>query len=281
MLGSRAIWHKGWKAVAVHPAAPSDWSHFAEDRWELYDTDADRTEMHDLAGRHPEKVRELVDLWYHEAGKYHGLPLDDRTALEILLEERPQLAAPRARYTYPSGITEVPEASAVNVRNRSFTIAAEVEIADENAGGVLFAHGSRFGGHALYLKDGTLRYVYNFCGITEQLVVGSTRIPTGKVVLSAGFEKHGDGTPTSGTLSLYIDKEKVAEQTIRTQPGKFALAGEGLNIGRDGADPVTQDYPGRRPWPLTGATIREVLVDVSGEPYVDLEKEAVGAFMRD
>jgi arylsulfatase len=123
--------------------------------------------------------------------------------------------------------------------------------------------------------------VYNFCGISEQLVVGSTPIPTGKVVLSAGFEKHGDGTPTSGTLSLYVGEEKVAEQTIRTQPGKFALAGEGLNIGRDGADPVTQDYPGRRPWPLTGATIREVLVDVSGEPYVDLEKEAVGAFMRD
>ena len=191
MLGSRAIWHQGWKAVAVHPAAPSDWSHFAEDRWELYDTEADRTEMHDLADQHPEKVRELVDLWYHEAGRYHGLPLDDRTALEILLEERPQLAAPRARYAYPSGITEVPEASAVNVRNRSFTIAAEVEIADEDAGGVLFAHGSRFGGHALYLKDGTLRYVYNFCGITEQLVAASSRVPTGKVILSAAFAKDG------------------------------------------------------------------------------------------
>ena len=131
MLGSRAIWDKGWKAMAVHPAAPSAWSHFAEDRWELYNTDTDRTEMHDLAGQHPEKVRELVDLWYHEAGRYHGLPLDDRTALEILLEDRPQLAAPRERYTYYPGISEVPEASAVNIRNRSFTIAAEVNIADD------------------------------------------------------------------------------------------------------------------------------------------------------
>ena len=237
--------------------------------------------MHDLAERHPEQVRELVDLWYHEAGKYHGLPLDDRTALEILLEERPQLAAARERYVYPAGITEVPEASAVNIRGRSFTIAAEVEIVDERAGGVLFAHGSRFGGHALYLRDGTLRYVNNFCGITEQVVAASTQVPTGRVILSAAFEKDGDGTPTTGTLSLYVGEEKVAEATIRTQPGKFALAGEGLNVGRDGADPVTQDYPGERPWALTGGTLKEVLVDVSGAPFLDLEKEAVGAFMRD
>jgi arylsulfatase len=87
--------------------------------------------------------------------------------------------------------------------------------------------------------------------------------------------------PTTGTLSLYVNDEKVGEATIQTQPGKFALSGEGLNIGRDGADPVTQDYPGRRPWSLNGASIKQVLVDVSGEPYVDLEKEAVGAFMRD
>ena len=168
MLGSRAIWHKGWKAVAVHPSAPSDWSRFGEDRWELYDTESDRTEMHDLAEQHPEKLRELIDLWYHAAGRYNGLPLDDRTALEILGEERPQLTVPRDRYVYRPGLTEVPEASAVNIRNRSFTIVAEVDVADENAGGVVFAHGSRFGGHALYLKDGTLKYVNNFCGITEQ-----------------------------------------------------------------------------------------------------------------
>jgi len=281
MLGSRAIWDKGWKAVAVHPSAPSDWSHFAEDRWELYNTEEDRTEMHDLAEQHPEKVRALVDLWYHEAGRYHGLPLDDRTALEILLEERPQLSKARERYVYYPGTSEVPEASAANLRNRSFTIAAEVEIATADAGGVLFAHGSRFGGHALYLRDGILKYVYNFCGITEQMVEASRPVPTGKVILSAVFEKAGDGVPTTGSLSLYINEEKVGEAKIQTQPGKFALAGEGLNIGRDGADPVTQDYPGQRAWAFSGGTIKHVTVDVSGEPFTDLEKEAVGAFMRD
>ena len=237
--------------------------------------------MHDLADRHPEKLRELIDLWYHAAGRYNGLPLDDRTAVEILGEERPQLTVPRERYVYRPGLSEVPEASAVNVRNRSFTIVAEVEIADGDAGGVVFAHGSRFGGHALYVKDGTLRYVYNFCGITEQVVEASGRLPAGKTVLSAVFEKEGDGMPTSGTLSLYVGDEKVGEERIQTQPGKFALSGEGLNIGRDGADPVTQDYPGRQPWAFTGGTIEQVVVDVSGDPFIDVEKEAVGAFMRD
>ena len=281
MLGSRAIWHNGWKTVAVHPSAPADWSHFAEDRWELYNTADDRTEMNDLATQHPEKVRTLVDLWYHQAGRYHGLPLDDRTALEILLEERPQLTKPRERYVYYPGTSEVPEASAANIRNRSFTIAAEVEIANEDAGGVVFAHGSRFGGHALYLKGGTLKYVNNFCGITEQMVVASKQVRTGKAVLSAVFEKKDGAMPTAGTLSLYINEEKVGEEEIQTQPGKFALSGEGLNIGREGADPVTRDYPGRRPWALSGGTINEVIVDVSGVPFVDLEKEAVGAFKRD
>ena len=88
--------------------------------------------------------------------------------------------------------------------------------------------------------------------------------------------------PTTGTLSLYVNEDKVGEGTIQTQPGKFALSGEGLNIGRDGADPDTQpDYPGTRPWALTGGTINEVVIDVSGDPFIDLEKEAAGAFMRD
>jgi len=281
MLGSRAIWHRGFKAVAVHPAAPSDWSHFAEDRWELYDTTRDRTEMHDQAAEQPERLRSLVDLWYHEAGRFHGLPLDDRTAVEILGEKRPQLTESRGRYVYRPGLSEVPEASAANLRNRSYTITAEVEIGDERAGGVIFAHGSRFGGHALYLRDGVLKYVYNFCGITEQVVAASEPLRPGKAIVSAVFEKQGDAMPTTGTLSLFVGDERVAGATIQTQPGKFALAGEGLNIGRDGADPVTQDYPGPRPWAFTGGTIREVVVDVSGTPFVDLEKEAAGAFMRD
>src|SRR5262249_11835524 len=159
MLGSRAIWHKGWKATAVHPTI-AGWGHFEHDRWELYNTDEDRTEMHDLAAQYPEKVQELVNLWFHEAGKYNGLPLQDRTAVEVLSMERPQLSTLRDRYIYYPDCAEVPEAAAVNVRNRSYTIAAEVDIQTPEASGVLFSHGARFGGHSLYIKDRTLKYAY-------------------------------------------------------------------------------------------------------------------------
>jgi arylsulfatase A-like enzyme len=164
MLGSRAIWHKGWKAVSVHPTI-AGWGHFDGDRWELYDTEADPTESHDLAAANPEKVRAMINLWFHEAGKCHGLPLIDRSAVEVLADpSRPQIAPPRDRHTYYPDASEVPESAAVNIRNRSYTIAVGVAIASEDAAGVLFSHGARFGGHALYVRDRKLRYVYNFVG---------------------------------------------------------------------------------------------------------------------
>jgi arylsulfatase A-like enzyme len=99
MLGSRGIWHDGWKAVTTHPTI-SGWSHFNDDVWELYHTDVDRAELHDLAAEHPDKLREMVNLWFAEAGANGAFPLDDRSALEILLTPRPQLASPRDRYVY-------------------------------------------------------------------------------------------------------------------------------------------------------------------------------------
>ena len=171
MLGSRGIWHDGWKAVTTHPTL-SGWSDFNDDTWELYHTDTDRAELHDLAAEHPDKLRELVNLWFAEAGDNAGFPLDDRSALEIITTPRPQLASPRDRYVYFPGTAEVPEAQAVNVRNRSYTIGALVDIPAPGAQGVLFAHGSRFGGHALYVKDNRLHYVYNFVGMMEQKIDG-------------------------------------------------------------------------------------------------------------
>ena len=141
MLGSRGIWHDGWKAVTTHPTL-SGWSHFNDDTWELYHTDVDRSELHDLAAEHPEKLRELVNLWFAEAGANDAFPLDDRSALEIILTPRPQLASPRDRYVYFPDTAEVPESQAVNIRNRSFTIGALVDIPAPGAQGVLFAHGS-------------------------------------------------------------------------------------------------------------------------------------------
>src|SRR5262249_23601812 len=151
--------------------------------------------------------------------------------------------APRDTYVYYPNTLEVPEAVAVNVRGRSFKIVAEVDVQSPEAGGVLFAHGHAFGGHALYIKDGKLKYVYDYLGIAEQVVESDEDVPSGKCVLGVEFTKESQ-TPqaTTGSLALFIDDRKVGElKDVKTQNGKFALAGEGLNIGRDGASPVTWD----------------------------------------
>ncbi|NUV63682.1 arylsulfatase [Streptomyces sp. CAI-85] len=284
MLGTRGIWHQGWKAVTTHPAI-SGWSNFQRDTWELYHTDTDRSELHDLAGQEPERLQELIGLWFHEAGVNGAFPLDDRSALEILSTPRPELTPARNRYVYRPGGSEVPEAVAVNIRNRSYAIGALVDLpGGPAAAGVLFAHGGRFGGHALYVKDGRLTYVYNFLGSEEQRITATEELPTGdQVILAASFDKDGEVSPgvATGVLSLYHGDRKVGEGRIRTQPGRFTLAGEGLNVGRDGGDAVTSDYPGPAPHAFTGGTLHRVAVDVSGDPYVDLEREAEAMLARE
>jgi arylsulfatase A-like enzyme len=283
MLGTRAIWRDGWKAEAIHAGAPAGWSHFAEDKWALYHVEEDRAELHNLAEQHPELLEELKALWHVQAGQYLGLPLEDRTAIEVLTTPRPQMSPPRDRYIYYPNTLEVPEAVAVNIRGRSYKIAAEVDIHTPEAAGVVFAHGHRFGGHALYLKDRKLKYVYNYLGQVEQMLTSDDDLPGGPCILGIEFVKESQTVgATTGTLTLYIDDTEVRELgDVKIQNGKFALCGEGLNIGRDGGAPVTPDYPNERPWALTGATIKHVIVDVTGEPYLDLEKEAIAMMSRD
>jgi len=281
MLGSRGIWHQGWKAVTTHPTI-AGWGNYGKDTWELYHTAEDRSESHNLAEQYPDKLQELINLWFFEAGKYQGLPLDDRSAVEIFLTPRPKMTKPHDRYVYYPNTAEVPESQAVSIINRSYSIRAEVEIAASRAEGVIFAHGSRFGGHTLYVKDGRLHYIYNWLGDIEQKISSSKLVPTGASTLSAIFTKEGENPPhvANGTLAIYINDEKVGEGKIRTQPGRFSIAGEGLNVGRDGGEPVTGDYPGEYPWPFTGM-VKQVVVDVSGEVSIHHEREAHAMLMRD
>jgi arylsulfatase len=282
MLGSRAIWQEGWKAVSTHPTI-SGWSNFAADTWELYHTDTDRSELRDLAGEQPDRVRELVNLWFAEAGANGAFPLDDRSAVEILTTPRPQLASPRDRYVYFPDTAGVPEAQAVNIRNRDYIVGVRVDVLDREASGVLFAQGSPFGGHALYVKDGRLHYIYNFVGMLEQLVVATEDIEIGEdQILSASFVKDGEDPPgvSTGVLSLFHGDRQVGEGSIKTQPGSFGLSGTDLTVGRS-ISRITRDYPGERPWRFTGGTVKGVAVDVSGDPYVDLERAAAAMIARE
>jgi arylsulfatase A-like enzyme len=281
MGGTRAIWQDGWKAAAVTAAAPDAWADYPTQEWELFDTRLDPSECHDLSAEHPEKLQELIAVWWTQAEQYNALPLENRGVVEVLGTKRPQIAKPRDRYIYYPGCAEVPESVAPNIRNRSYTIAVEAEIETPDASGVLFSHGARFGGHALYLKDGKLKYVYNWVGLQEQIVESTEPITTGHQVLSATFEREGDTMPAEGTLTLHIGTAKVGQGRIKTQPGKFSIAGEGLNIGKDSGEPITDDYAGTSPWPFVGGVIKRAVIDVSGDPFIDLAREAAMAFARD
>ncbi len=202
MLGTRGMWEKGWKASAVH-APLAGKSHFDKDQWELYNVDVDRSESKDLAKENPEKLKQLIAAWFEEAEKYSVLPLDDRTPLEILSIERPVEEPPRDRYIYYPNTSSVSETCAVNIRGRSYKIIADVDITAD-AKGVVFAHGSRFGGHALFIKDRKLYYVYNFLGIKPEQKFVSGVLAPGKHSLGVSFmrEKAGKYGESLGTAQL-------------------------------------------------------------------------------
>jgi len=280
MLGTRGIWHDGWKAAALH-APISGVGHFDKDVWELYHVDSDYSESKNLAKENPEKLKELIDLWFSEAKKNFVLPLDDRTAIELLAIQHPTTEPLRSRYIYYPGTSPVPESIAVNVRGRSYKIIADVDLTSDSAG-VIFAHGSRFGGHALFIKDRRLYYVYNFLGIKpEQKFVSSEPLQPGKHTLGMAFarEKSGKYGESIGTTQLYVDEKVVAEGPMKTQPGHFTLCGDGLCVGLDSEDQVTSEYTA--PNKFSDGTIIGVAVDVASDVYPDLEREAAGALARD
>ena len=278
MLGTRGIWEDGWLAAAVH-APITGKGHFDKDAWQLYHVDVDRSESKDLAKENPDKLQTLIKVWFEEADKNNVLPLDDRTAVEQLGIERPSDEAPRERYIYYPDTSPVPEGVAVNIRGRSYKILSDIEIGAD-ASGVIFAHGSRFGGHSLFIKDRKLHYVYNFLGIKpEQHFVSSGAVGPGKHTVGMEFtrEKSGDHGEAIGSVKLYIDDKVVAQGSMKTQAGKFTLSGDGLCVGFDSADAVSQEYksPGR----FKGGTIRFVGVTVEKAQYLDLEKEAQRVMM--
>ncbi len=130
------------------------------------------------------------------------------------------------------------------------------------------------------MEEGHHVYAYNWLGEHVQTIVSDEPVPQGHVVLSASFAREGDDMPARGTLSLHMRDKQVGAATIMTQPGKFSIGGCGLVVGRSGAEQVVDDYVGERPWPFLGGTIVKVVIDVSGEPFVDLAKEAAAAFAR-
>jgi arylsulfatase A-like enzyme len=283
MLGTRGIWHRGWFASTVHAATPAGWSHFDRDRWELYHIEKDRSQCHDLAAEHPEKLDEMTTLWFAEAAKYNGLPLADLNILETMVRFRPYLTGERKSFTYYPHAAEVGMGAAAEPRGQSLSILAEVTVDTTGAEGVLFKQGGGHGGHVLFIQDGRLHYVYNFMGDEEQRVSSASAVPLGKHIFGVSYTRTGtvenSHTPL-GDVTLYVDGDSVgALAGVKAHPGTFGLAGATISVGRNTGSAVSSTF--KAPYDFTGGTIAQVNVDLSGAPYVDVEKELALAFAKD
>jgi arylsulfatase len=217
-------------------------------------------------------LQELIALWWEEAEKYNVLPLDSRMQARMA-EPKPLAARPTGRYVYYPGGAASFEYTAVNVKNRSHTITASVEIPAGGAEGVLLAHGSWFAGYSLYVQDGRLHYVHNYLGLAEYRVSSADTLPTGAVTLRFQFRKTGEHR---GIGTLFVNDAPAGEGEIpQTVPGVIETSGEGLCCGYDSGLPVTDQY--QAPFRFTG-TIKRVVVEVDGVEDYDPEAQLRAAF---
>jgi len=250
MLGSRALWAGGWKAVAWHQK-DTPWE---QDTWELYHTDVDFTETENLAEKNPEKLKELIDLWQTEAEKYNVLPLDDRRYERAADPTRPVAALSREQYTFFPGTSILHPLAAPQLLGKVHTVTAHVEIPAHGAEGVLVCSGGEFGGWTLFLKDGKFYYVHNYLKLKEYVLASPTVIPAGKHTLSIHFvpnEKHVKPDYSIADVTLAVDNETVGVLKGVQVAGQYsAMTGYGLLVGRNIGTPVSHHY--KAPFPFTG-----------------------------
>ncbi len=247
MFGNRGIYHKGWTAVTRHKTpwllvgekVPA----FDDDVWELYDTSKDWSQSNDLARQMPEKLYQLQRLWLIEATRYNVLPLDDRVAerLNADLAGRPMLIKGN-RQIFFGGMGRLSENSVVNVKNKSHSVTAVLEVPQSGAGGVIIAQGGNIGGWALYVKDGKLKYCYNLLGIHYFYAEAGSALQPGDRQVRMEFKYDGGGLGKGGTASLYVDGKKVGEGKVAGTAAMVFSADDGLDIGCDTGSPVAEDY---------------------------------------
>jgi arylsulfatase len=245
MFCNRGIYHNGWTAVTRHstPWVMAELPPFADDTWELYDTNTDWSQAHDLAAEMPEKLEELKTLFMEEARKYNVLPLDDRRVERFNsdLAGRPTLIQEKSQLLF-GGMGRLAENVVLNVKNKSHAVTAQLQVPEGAAEGVIIAQGGEFAGWSLYVKSGRPKYCYNLFGLQRFYVEGATEIPPGAHQVRMEFVYDGGGLAKGGTVSLYVDGEKAGEGRLEgTVPMAFS-ADETCDVGSDTASPVSDDY---------------------------------------
>lgn len=261
-MGHRGIYSDGWKATTYHEQGQP----FEADVWGLYHLDSDFSECHDRAGEHPAKLREMVDLWWSEAGDKGVLPLDDRT-LE-LFGGTPRPATPHARssYVYIPPLSHIPSDASPPLGGRAWTITADVTVAHDPVQGVIYARGTHGVGHSFFVHDAKLQFDYNALGVHQRASAPLTLTP-GRHALTARFEREGR---SSGVVFIGVDGTEIGSVPI---PRIVRMLGStGTDIGRDALSPVVQDY--EAPFPFTG-TIHSVTFEIrSRTTAADIEATA-------
>jgi arylsulfatase A-like enzyme len=281
---NRGLYHDGWMASSpsfVPWAAVRE--EFDPDKavWELYNVDEDFSQANDLAAQHPEKLRQLQDLWWVEAAKYNVLPLDWRAGIRMNAElmGRPSLIRGRTKLEYFAGMTGLPDAAAPPMLNKSWTITADVNLPDDKTSGMIITHGGLEGGYGLYLRDGRPTFVYNYLSVDRPTFASQDALPKGKAQLVVDFVYDGGGMGKGGAITITANGKKVAEGRLeRTVPVQFSI-GEGLDIGMDGGSPV--DFTYQLPFAFTG-TIDKVTIELKAkasdlkQPEAAVRGKAVG-----
>jgi arylsulfatase A-like enzyme len=247
MFVNRGIYHKGWTAVTRHSTpweVTAKLPAFDDDVWELYGPD-DWTQARDLARENPQKLHELQRLFLIEATKYNVLPLDDRRVERFNsdLAGRPQLIKGTTQILF-GGMGRLSENSVLNTKNKSHSISAQVVVPQGDAAGVIVAQGGKFGGWALYVKDGKPAYCYNVAGLKSFTIYGDATIPTGEHQVRVEFAYDGGGLGKGGSVTLYIDAKKCGEGRVEmTMPMIFG--DETCDVCAGTGTAVSADYPER------------------------------------
>jgi len=277
MFGNRGIYHDGWVACTRHsipwlmvPNPP-----LSKDVWELYHVADDFSEAHDLAAKDPAKLKELQDLFMKEAARNHVLPIDDRRSerFSAAIAGRPDLMGDRTSLTVFPGMVGISENVFINVKNRSYTITAPVELRDATTNGVIIAQAGAFGGWVLYMKEGKLHHEYNYFGVERTNIAGPDALPAGKHELKYEFIPDEAKAGSGGKCALYVDGHQVAEGHIpKTQPYAFS-ADEGVDVGVDNETMVSNDYkPGENRF--TGEILK-VTIDATPSHLGATDKKSV------
>jgi hypothetical protein len=248
MFGNRGIYHRGWSAVTKHKTPwvmiGGDMPPFDDDAWELYDgAGGDFSQARDLAHEQPERLAHLQRLWLIEAVKYDVLPLDDRSAERVdpELAGRPSLIRGTSQRFFP-GMGRLSENSVVNIKNKSFSITADVDVPAEGAEGVIIAQGGRFGGWAVYARGGHLKFVYNLLGIHEFVTTADVPIPVGRHQVRMELAYDGGGLAKGGGVTLFHDGEPVGTGRVGATQAMILSADETTDIGYESGTTVSADY---------------------------------------